>query len=110
MRYSITMIVLFAAAVLEVSGDAVMRKGVYSTSFATRLVFLLAGGIALAGYGYAVNRVTWDFGKLLGVYVAFFFIVAQLSYWIIDGRKPTLTIILGGILIIAGGYIVSRGQ
>jgi len=57
----------------------------------------------------AVTAPPWDFGRLLGVYVAFFFIVAQLIAWLAFGRQPTISLLAGGTLIIAGGYIVSRG-
>lgn len=58
-------------------------------------------------YGWAVNAPPWDFGKLLGVYVALFFIVAQVIAWAAFGQAPTARVLLGGALIIAGGLVVS---
>ena len=70
----------------------------------------LLGGLVLAFYGYTVNAPPWDFGRLLGVYVAFFFVVAQLISWLGFGHKPTPMILLGGALIVVGGCVVSLAK
>ncbi|GAC1662458.1 MAG: hypothetical protein NVS9B4_16160 [Candidatus Acidiferrum sp.] len=109
MRYGVAMVVLLGAAVLEAGGDALMRAGLHSSVTARRLPFILAGALVLAAYGYTVNAPPWDFGKLLGVYVTFFFVVAQLIAWIGFGQRPTTMTLVGGLLIVAGGAIVSLG-
>jgi drug/metabolite transporter superfamily protein YnfA len=53
------------AAVLEVGGDAVIRKGLRGRS----LLGVAAGFLLLGLYGVFVNTVRWDFSRLLGVYV-----------------------------------------
>ena len=65
------------------------------------------GASVLFGYGYVVNTPPWDFGKLLGLYVVFFFVVAQLIGWIFFHQRPTASILLGGVLIVAGGAVIS---
>ncbi len=60
--------IFLAAAVLEVGGDAVVRKGMRGGG----LAFMAFGFIMLGTYGVVVNLVPWDFSKLLGVYVAIF--------------------------------------
>ncbi len=107
MRYSLAMLILLAAACLEAGGDALMRFGLRSPTPARMALFFLLGGMVLALYGYTVNAPPWDFGRLLGVYVAFFFVVAQLISWLAFGQKPSPMVILGGALIVAGGCIVS---
>lgn len=68
----------------------------------------VVGGIAsLAAYGLMVNAPRWDFGKLLGVYVVLFFLLAQAMARIRFGQTPTPPIYLGGMLIVAGGVIIS---
>jgi len=59
---------------------------------------------------HGANAPPWDFGRLLGVYVAFFFVVAQLISWLGFGQKPTPMILLGGALIVIGGCVVSLAK
>ncbi len=110
MRYGISMLVLFLAAALEAGGDAFMRAGIHSPTIVRRYLLFLAGGLVLTAYGYTVNAPAWDFGRLLGVYVAIFFVVAQLIAWLAFAQKPTVSVFLGGLFIIAGGLIVSLGK
>jgi drug/metabolite transporter superfamily protein YnfA len=109
-RYSVAVFVLLLAAVLEAGGDALIRSSLHAPSPARRWMFFVAGGIVLTTYGYAVNAPRWDFGRLLGVYVALFFVVAQAINWIAFDQKPTLSILVGGALILGGGMIVSLGR
>ena len=110
MRYSIAMVVLLGAAFVEAGGDALMRVGLRSPTHARAALFFLLGGLVLTFYGYAVNAPPWDFGRLLGVYVAFFFVMAQLISWLGFGQKPTPMILLGGALIVVGGCVVSMAS
>lgn len=109
MRYGIALSILFVAAALESGGDALVRAGLHSSTVTARAMFLVAGAAVLFVYGYVVNTPPWDFGRLLGVYVALFFVVAQLISWIAFGQRPTPAILVGGGFILIGGYIVSRG-
>jgi len=101
------LLLLFVAALLEAGGDALVRKGLHSSLLMRRAEFLLLGGVVLFSYGIAVNLPRWDFGRLLGVYVAMFFLVAQLINYFGFGQKPSLAIIVGGALIIGGGLIIA---
>ena len=110
MRYSLAMVVLLCAACLEAGGDALMRVGLRSPTHPRAALFFVLGGLVLTFYGYTVNAPAWDFGRLLGVYVAYFFVVAQLISWFGFGQKPTPMILLGGALIVAGGCVVSLAK
>ena len=101
------LLLLLVAAVLEAGGDALVRTGLHSTLSIRRAEFLLLGGITLFSYGVVVNLPRWDFGRLLGVYVAMFFLAAQLINYFGFGQKPTISIIVGGTLIVAGGLVIS---
>ena len=101
---------LIASALLEAGGDALVRTGLHSHSLAARAGLMALGALVLFGYGVTVNTPPWDFGRLLGVYVALFFVVAQLINLLGFGVKPTLPIILGGLLIIAGGLTITFWQ
>lgn len=107
MSSGLAFLVLFLAAVLEAGGDALVRTGLEATTAARKLALFAAGAAALFAYGYAVNAPRWDFGKLLGIYVVFFFVVAQTISWLGFGQKPTLPILVGGAFIVAGGLIIS---
>jgi drug/metabolite transporter superfamily protein YnfA len=99
--------VLFAAAVLEAGGDALVRFGLRSHATTPKTVLYLIGAVVLFSYGYVVNAPSWDFGRLLGIYVVFFFVVAQLISWLAFRQPPTSPVLIGGAFIVAGGFIIS---
>lgn len=107
MKMPMALTVLFAAAGLEAGGDALLRGGLFGANPLRRLVLLIAGALVLFLYGCVVNLPRWDFGRLLGVYVVAFFLMAQAINWIGFGQRPTLPICVGGSLIILGGLIIS---
>jgi small multidrug resistance family-3 protein len=96
---------LALAAVLEVSGDFLMRMGLGGRRWG-----LLAGALLLAGYGLLVNQPAWSFGRTLGLYIAIFFIVSQLIAFLAAGEHPSPSLWLGGALIVLGGVIIYSGQ
>ncbi len=98
---------LLLAALLEAGGDALVRAGLHGSTVPARLGFLGLGAAVLFAYGLTVNLPAWDFGRLLGVYVVFFFIVAQLVSWLAFGSRPTMPILVGGALIVAGGLTIT---
>jgi drug/metabolite transporter superfamily protein YnfA len=102
--------ILLVAAALEAGGDALVRLGIHRDATMSRIAFLGAGAIVLFAYGITVNTPAWDFGKLLGVYVTLFFLVAQLLNIMVFGIRPDLPTMIGGALIIAGGAIVAFGR
>jgi len=99
--------VLSLAAFLEVFGDACFQSGLYRSTGTTRVSWFLAGTVVLASYGVFVNLPQWDFGKLLGVYVALFFVVAQVVAKVRFHQSPTAPIYAGGALIVAGGLVIT---
>ena len=107
MTLPIALLILFIAAVLEAAGDALVRSGLHAPAIAVKVAFLALGAAVLFAYGLVVNSPPWDFGRLLGVYVVFFFIVAQLINWIFFHQRPSGAILLGGLFIAAGGAIIS---
>ena len=109
MSLILTLVFLFAAAVLEAGGDAFVRSALHSRG-AARVLLMLAGAMVLFAYGYVVNKPPWDFGQLLGVYVVFFFVVAQLLAWLVFHQKPNGMVMLGGAFIVVGGCIVAAAS
>jgi len=99
-------IIFIAAATLEVGGDAVVRAGLKG-----RGALFIAGGMLLLGlYGLVVNRVPWDFSKLLGVYVAVFAVVSILAgrYLFRESIPPSTWLGLG--IIVLGGLVIQFGR
>lgn len=99
--------VLLLAAFLEAFGDSCFQTGLYRSSGVPRYMSFAGGAIILGFYGLVVNTPTWQFGKLLGLYVVLFFLVAQILAKIRFNESPTPPILLGGSLIVAGGMIIS---
>jgi drug/metabolite transporter superfamily protein YnfA len=97
--------VFLGAAVLEVVGDALIRRGLRGSGVA-----LIAVGFAVLGsYGVVVNLLDVDFSRLLGAYVGVFAVVSVLVGRLAFGdRVPPstwvgLAVVLGGSLIIHFG-------
>src|SRR5262250_2349559 len=94
---------LAIAAFLEAYGDSCFQSGLYRTAGWSRWVAFVAGVASLAGYGLVVNAPRWEFGRLLGVYVVLFFLLAQVVARVRFGQTPSLAVVVGGGLIVAGG-------
>jgi len=99
--------ILLMAALLETGGDAVIRTGLRASNLLVRPLLFLAGATILFAYGYVVNVPSWDFGRLLGIYIVFFFVVAQILSWTIFHQPPNRAILIGGAFIVVGGIIIS---
>jgi hypothetical protein len=100
-------VVLAIAALLEVFGDSFFQSGLYRSSGGTRAMWFGLGVGVLGLYGVFVNLPQWDFGKLLGVYVALFFVVAQVVAKVRFQQSPSTPILVGGSLIVAGGLVIT---
>ena len=90
-------------AVFEVTGDAPCRAGLRGG----RVGLLILGGVALWLYGITVNAPGWNFGKLLGVYIAVFFVVSQVVAVRVFREPISSPMLIGGALIVAGGLVLS---
>ena len=101
------LLILLLAAFLEAYGDSSFQTALYRSSGMARTIAFLSGAASLAAYGLVVNTPRWDFGKLLGVYVVLFFLLAQVVARVRFGQVPTLPVLLGGALIVSGGVIIS---
>jgi small multidrug resistance family-3 protein len=106
-KIAVVLALLLAATTLEAGGDAVVRLGLQAATPAARLLLMLAGAAILFGYGLTLNLAPLDFGRLIGAYVATFFVVAQIINLVVFRSPPSLPILVGGGLIVAGGAIVT---
>jgi drug/metabolite transporter superfamily protein YnfA len=102
----IAWLLFICAAILEVGGDAVIRKGLRGNI----LILILAGFAMLGCYGIVVNMVKWDFSRMLGVYVAVFALISILfGRFVFKEHIPPATWI-GLLVIICGGLIIQFGN
>ena len=98
---------LIAATVLEAFGDAVVRLGIGQTAWLPRSALFLAGALLLFGYGLSLNLAPIEFGRVAGLYIATLFIVWQLVNLIVFRSVPGTPVWFGGLLIVAGGLVVT---
>ena len=102
-----TLVALLIAATLEIGGDAAMRRGLLESTWR----WLALGAVTLVAYGLVVNlNRSIEFGRLMGLYIAVFFVISQLLSFAFFGERPSLSLILGGVLIVAGGLVVQSGM
>jgi drug/metabolite transporter superfamily protein YnfA len=101
---------LVLAATLEVLGDSFFQSGLHRMTGPARILPVVAGAVSLILYGTLVNAPRWNFGKLLGVYSAVFFLVAQIVAWVRFHEIPAPRMIWGGAFILIGGAILGLGR
>ena len=99
-------LVFILSALLEVGGDAAMRRGLRGGGW----LFILAGFAILGSYGLLVNTVKWDFSRLLGVYVAFFALVSVLCSRVLFKETIPFSTWMGLAVIMLGGMIIQFGR
>jgi hypothetical protein len=90
----------------EAFGDSLFQSSIHRSGGAASVLFFASGAMILGLYGFTVNIPHWDFGKLLGIYVVMFFLVAQVLAKVRFNQAPTAPIYLGGALIVAGGLVI----
>jgi len=97
--------ILLAAAILEVAGDALIRKGLRGGA-----VVLMIGGFAVLGsYGIIVNLVPVDFSRLLGAYVGVFAVVSVLGGAAVFAERIAPATWGGLALILIGSLVIHFG-
>jgi drug/metabolite transporter (DMT)-like permease len=101
------LLLLVIATTLEVSGDAVLRMGLYNHAGTLRVLFFLGAAALLFGYGLFLNLAPLEFGRVVGLYIATLFVVWQVINYFAFRTLPNLPILVGGALIIAGGAIIT---
>ena len=98
---------LIVATALETFGDAVVRIGIGQTAWLPRSGLFLAGAVLLFGYGVSLNLAPIEFNRVVGLYIATLFVMWQVVNLIVFRNPPGVPVLLGGVLIVAGGLIVT---
>jgi small multidrug resistance family-3 protein len=104
------LVLLLIATVLEVSGDAVVRLALHHGAGPVRALLFAGGAALLFGYGSFLNLAPLDFGRVVGLYIATLFVVWQVVNAIVFRALPTMPILAGGALVVAGGLIITFWQ
>ena len=102
-----SVVLLLIATIFEVSGDAIIRTAIYNHAGPVRLWLFVAGAALLFGYGTFLNLAPLEFGQVAGLYLATLLIVWQVINFVAFRSQPTLPIVVGGSLVIAGGAIIT---
>jgi hypothetical protein len=102
--------ILIVATALESFGDATIRIGLFNRSGAVQAATLLGGAILLFGYGALLNFAPVPFERVVGLYIATLFCVWQIVSFVAFRSLPSPQIMVGGLLIITGGLIVTFWQ
>jgi hypothetical protein len=101
------LVFLLIATILEVSGDALVRKGIYNHTGLARIALMAIGAALLFGYGFSLNLAPLEFGQVVGLYIATLFVVWQIINFVAFRTLPSLPSVVGGALIIAGGLLIT---
>ena len=92
---------LIVAAALEVGGDALVRMGLEGQRY-----WIAAGAVTLLIYAILVNKSGLDFNRLMGIYIAIFFLVSQAISYVAFKQVPDDRLLIGGGFIVAGGILI----
>ncbi len=72
-----------------------------------RIGFGILGTVLLLGYAFFLNLAPVEFGKVVGLYIATLFVVWQITSYFTFKSVPTMPVIVGGLLVVSGGLIIS---
>jgi hypothetical protein len=106
-KYLIVWAILIGATSLEASGDALVRIGLFERVGVARFAVMAGGAALLFGYGVMLNMAPLPFERVVGLYIGTLFLVWQVVSFLTFKSTPSLPIVMGGALIIAGGLLVS---
>jgi hypothetical protein len=99
---------VLAATMFEAAGDAIVRVALQSTvQRSARVGIFLLGALLLTLYGTSLNLAPIEFASVTGMYVATVFVMFQISNYVFFHTLPTVPVLVGGSLIVAGGAVIT---
>jgi small multidrug resistance family-3 protein len=99
------LVVLLVAALLEVGGDAIIRKGMRGSG----LLLIALGFVVLGGYGIVVNLLNLDFSRLLGAYVGIFALTSVVFGKLLFAERIATSTWLGLLIVLLGSALIQFG-
>jgi small multidrug resistance family-3 protein len=106
MSIAAQVLMMILAALFEVGGDALIRRGITGGGIA----LIAVGFVVLGTYGVVVNLIGLDFSRLLGAYVGWFAVVSVLFGRIVFGDRFTISMGVGLGLVLAGSLVIQTGS
>lgn len=97
---------VLAATILEATGDAIVRMALHQSSLPVRIALYATGALLLTLYGTSLNLAPVEFAQVTGIYIAMLFVMFQITNYVFFRTLPTMPIVVGGALIVAGGFVV----
>jgi hypothetical protein len=110
MKYLVVFLYLLVATVAESFGDAAIRIGLFERAGNARVAVIVGGGALLLVYGLMLNLAPLPFNRIIGLYIATLFVVWQVVNFVTFRSLASVPVLMGGVLIVAGGLIVSFWQ
>jgi hypothetical protein len=101
-------LLLIAATTVESFGDAVVRIGLFNRSGLSQILTLLGGGVL--SYGMFLNLAPVPFERVVGLYSATLFCVWQIVAFVTFHAVPSVPVLIGGAMVVAGGLVVTFWQ
>jgi small multidrug resistance family-3 protein len=105
MKIITTILIFVFSAILEINGDALIRKGLRGSG----ILFISIGFITIGLYGVLINVLKWDFSRLLGVYVSVFAFISVLFGKFLFKEQIPITTWIGIVIILIGGMTIQFG-
>ena len=101
----LAVLMMLVAAVLEVGGDALIRRGLRAGGAA----LVVLGFLVLGTYGVVVNLLNLDFSRLLGAYVGLFAVVSVATGRLLFGDQVPPSTWVGLLIILIGSAVILVG-
>jgi small multidrug resistance family-3 protein len=98
--------IFVCAAILEVGGDALIRRGLRGGG----AILVALGFLTLGSYGVVVNLLDVDFSRLLGAYVGVFAVASIAFGHLVFGDQVPPSTWIGLAIILAGSLVVHLGR
>src|SRR5262245_42099962 len=102
LKNTIEIAVMLGSALLEVGGDAMIRRGLRGGG----LALVVLGFVTLGSYGLLLTSLEVDFGKLLGAYVGVFAFVSLLWGHLVFRERVSVQTWVGLGVMLLGSLIL----
>lgn len=97
-------VVFIAAGCAEISGGWLVWVAVRNSK---PWWWAVVGSIVLIAYGFIPTfQPTDSFGRIYAVYGGFFIVLAFLAGWLLDGDRPDIGDVVGGVVALGGVLVI----